>query len=90
MNAMSEQTEDVPKTVAIIINKIPRLALGTAISYLRFKRRIRRFTNELERLMETNGVPRETAVRLAGAYEQDLRLKNLMRLALRGGKTQGM
>jgi hypothetical protein len=81
---MTDKDQDLPKIIASIGWMIPSLTIRTGWAYLRMKKRAQRSSNEMRRVMESNGVPPEMAKELASNFGEELSLTKMMRMATRG------
>jgi hypothetical protein len=79
MKTMSEQEDDLPKTVAVIMLTIPSLVIRTGFVYLRTKRRARKGAKRAMKGMIESGIPPELARRLADEYEAQISVRNIIR-----------
>ncbi len=81
---MTDHEGDLPKTVAVIIATIPGLVLRTGFVYLRTKRMARRNAKRVMKGMVDNGIPPELAKELAFQYDDQLRVRTLVRTFVPG------
>lgn len=73
----TEGEDDLPTIVAAVTLALPSVTFRTGLAYLRMKRRARRMSRIVERSLVANGVPRESAQRLAESVNQDLSVRAL-------------
>jgi hypothetical protein len=69
---MTERNDDLPKIIASVALMIPSLTLRTGWAYLRMKKRAQKVSKGVERSMVSNGIPPETARKLADELEEDV------------------
>ena len=81
MKTMTERDGDLPKTMAIIMSMAPALVFRTGVAYLRTRRRAHQTAQFVFKGMVSNGVPPETARRLADQYADDLSIRRIIRTA---------
>jgi hypothetical protein len=73
MTMMTEQQrEDLPKIIASVAWMIPSLTLKTGWAYLKMKKRAQKISKGVERSMVDNGVPPETARKLADEFAEGI------------------
>ena len=75
---MSDPERNMPKTVAVMMIKVPPLVIRTGFAYLRTKRRVREGARNVMKGMVESGLPPELAKKLADDYEAQLRLRTIV------------
>jgi hypothetical protein len=69
----------MPKLLAIVLAKSPKLLLKLSWRYLKIKKQAQRAEKAFRRRLEASGMDHETATRLAEKYSSTVSLRHMMK-----------